>query len=121
MPGLQATDSRSGRVGTSTRLGRRHTGRSAAWLARKLWVLEVPGSNPGAPIRWPPPLAGRQALQQPFEDALERLLAVGVRPVVHRQYRDRHARAAAHEQRHLVVEESGAVSPPALEVELPAL
>ena len=27
------------------------TGRSAAWLARKLWVLEVPGSNPGAPFR----------------------------------------------------------------------
>ena len=33
---------------TTTRLGRRHAGRSAAWLARKLWVLEVPGSNPGA-------------------------------------------------------------------------
>ena len=34
----------------ATTLRRLTTGRSAAWLARKLWVLEVPGSNPGAPI-----------------------------------------------------------------------
>jgi beta-lactamase class A len=34
----------------ATTLRRPTTGRSAAWLARKLWVLEVPGSNPGAPI-----------------------------------------------------------------------
>ena len=40
---------RSRRPGATT-LRRPTTGRSAAWLARKLWVLEVPGSNPGAPI-----------------------------------------------------------------------
>ena len=27
------------------------TGRGAAWLARVLWEHEVPGSNPGAPMR----------------------------------------------------------------------
>jgi hypothetical protein len=60
-----------------------------------------------------------QTAEQAFEDPCEGGLAVGVRPVVHRQHRDRHARAAAHEQRDLVVEQAGAVAPAALEVQLP--
>src|SRR5689334_14845389 len=86
------------------------SGRSAAWLARKLWVLEVPGSNPGAPMPFLG-LAGRKTAEQASEDALERVLAVGVRTVVHGQHRDRHACAPTDQQRHLVVEQAGAVSP----------
>src|SRR5580704_15551203 len=74
-------------------------------------------------LRYAPCLSApsvRQSAEQALEDSLEGVLAVRVRAVVHRQDRDRHAYAAPCEQDHLVIEEARAVTPAALEVELPA-
>ncbi len=63
------------------------------------------------------PKGGRQAGEQAREDSPQGRLAVRVRAVVHGQHGERHPRAAADEQYHLVVQQPCRVAPAALEVE----
>src|SRR5690349_8921650 len=63
----------------------------------------------------------RKPSKQPREHAVKRRLAVGMVAVVHRQHRDRDARATTDEQGHLAVDQSRAIAPTAFEIKPPPL